>query len=172
MAILPIVTVPDQILKKVSKPVAKVDDKLRSFLDDMLESMYAAPGIGLAAVQVGVLKRILVMDIAHEDEDPDPQYYINPEITWTSDEIAVYNEGCLSVPEQYADIERAAECKFNYLDYDGNHQEIHAKGLLATCIQHEMDHLNGIVFIDYLSKIKRSMYVRKVKKLVKEKEEE
>lgn len=171
MAILPIVTVPDPLLKKVSEPVEKVDDKLRSFLDDMLETMYAAPGIGLAAVQVGKLWRILVIDIASEDEEPNPMYFINPEITWTSDELNTYNEGCLSVPEQYADVERPAECKVDFIDYDGVKKEIHADGLLATCIQHEMDHLNGVVFIDYLSKIKRGMYVRKVKKLNREKEE-
>ncbi len=169
MAVLPIVTVPDPLLKKVSEPVKKVDDELRTFMDDMLETMYDAPGIGLAAVQVGRLLRILVIDIAPDGEDPNPMYFINPEITWTSEELNTYNEGCLSIPEQYADIERPAECKVKFLDYDGNEQEIHADGLLATCIQHEMDHLNGVVFIDYLSKIKRSMYVRKVKKHVKEK---
>lgn len=171
MAILPIVTVPDPLLKKVSEPVDKVDDKLRVFLDDMLETMYAAPGIGLAAVQVGKLWRILVIDIAPEDEEPNPMYFINPVITWTSEELNSYNEGCLSIPEQYADVERPAECKVDFIDYDGVEKEIHADGLLATCIQHEMDHLNGIVFIDYLSKIKRGIYVRKVKKLVRDKEE-
>ena len=171
MAILPIFTVPDPLLKKKSKPVDKVDDKLRTFMDDMLETMYDAPGIGLAAVQVGKLWRILVMDLAPDGEDPDPKYYINPEITWTSEEMNIYNEGCLSIPEQYADIERPAECKVKFLDYNGEENEIHVEGLLATCIQHEMDHLEGIVFIDYLSKIKRGIYVRKVKKLVKEKEE-
>lgn len=171
MAILPILTVPDPFLKKKSKLVKKVDDKLRGFMDNMLESMYGAPGIGLAAVQVGKLLRILVIDISPDDEDPDPHFFINPEITWTSEDMATYNEGCLSVPEQYADIERAAECKVTFIDYDGETCEIHAKELLATCIQHEMDHLNGIVFIDYLSKVKRSMFVRKVKKYVKEKEE-
>jgi len=170
MAILPIVTVPDPLLKKVSEPVEKVDDKLRAFLDDMLETMYDAPGIGLAAVQVGRLKRILVIDIAPSDEDPDPMYFINPEIIWTSEEFNTYNEGCLSIPEQYADIERPAECKVKFIDYNGEEKEIHTDGLLATCIQHEMDHLNGVVFIDYLSKVKRGMYVRKVKKLVRENE--
>jgi peptide deformylase len=170
MAILPIVTVPDPILKKVSEPVEKVDDKLRVFLDNMLETMYAAPGIGLAAVQVGQLKRILVIDIAPEDEEPNPMYFINPEITWTSEEMNTYNEGCLSVPEQYADIDRPAECKVKFRDYDGEQQEVLIDGLLATCIQHEMDHLNGIVFIDYLSKVKKGIYIRKVKKLVKENE--
>jgi peptide deformylase len=172
MAILPIVTVPDPLLKKISKPVGKVDDKLKRFMDDMLETMYAAPGIGLAAVQVGKLLRILVIDIARDEEDANPMYFINPEITWTSEDMAVYNEGCLSIPEQYADIERPAECKVTSMDYHGKKQKMHMVGLLATCIQHEMDHLNGIVFIDYLSKVKRSMYVRKVKKLVKEAEEE
>jgi peptide deformylase len=171
MAILPIVTVPDPLLKKVSEPVEKVDDELRAFMDDMLETMYAAPGIGLAAVQVGKLWRILVMDIASEDEEPNPIYFINPEITWTSVELNTYNEGCLSIPEQYADVERPAECKVDFIDYDGVEKEIHADGLLATCIQHEMDHLNGVVFIDYLSKIKRGMYVRKVKKLVRDQED-
>jgi peptide deformylase len=171
MAILPIVTVPDPLLKKVSEPVEKVDDELRAFMDDMLETMYAAPGIGLAAVQVGKLWRILVMDIASEDEEPNPMYFINPEITWTSVELNTYNEGCLSIPEQYADVERPAECKVDFIDYDGVEKEIHADGLLATCIQHEMDHLNGVVFIDYLSKIKRGMYVRKVKKLVRDQED-
>jgi peptide deformylase len=170
MAILPIVTVPDPLLKKISKPVEKVDDKLRAFMDDMLETMYAAPGVGLAAVQVGHLKRILVIDIAGEEEDPNPQYFINPEIMWTSEELNTYNEGCLSIPEQYADIDRPAECKIKFLDYDGNEHEVHMDGMLATCIQHEMDHLNGVVFIDYLSKIKRGIYVRKVKKLVRDNE--
>ncbi|MBT5185526.1 MAG: peptide deformylase [Kordiimonadaceae bacterium] len=168
MAILPIITVPDPLLKKISKPVDNVDDKLRAFLDDMLETMYAAPGVGLAAVQVGRLARILVIDTAPDDEDPNPMFFINPDIFWTSDDFAVYNEGCLSIPEQYADIERPAECKVRYLDYNGKKQELHAKELLATCIQHEMDHLEGVVFIDYLSKIKRTMYVKKVKKYVKD----
>jgi len=168
MAILPIITVPDPILKTVSAPVAAVDDDLRALMDDMLETMYAAPGIGLAAIQVGKPLRLLVMDLTEDGMDPDPQYYINPEITWTSDELTTYNEGCLSVPEQYADIDRPSECKLTYLDYDGKEQALHATGLFATCIQHEMDHLNGIVFIDYLSTLKKSMAVRKVKKLVKE----
>lgn len=172
MAVLPIVTVPDPLLKKISKPVDKVDDKLRAFMDDMLETMYAAPGIGLAAVQVGKLYRILVIDLSPEDEEPHPRYFVNPEIIWTSEELNIYNEGCLSIPEQYADIERPTECKVRYLDYNGKEHEDHLDGLLATCIQHEMDHLDGVVFIDYLSKIKRGIYVRKVKKLVKEKEAE
>ncbi|NOZ42053.1 MAG: peptide deformylase [Alphaproteobacteria bacterium] len=168
MAILSILTVPDPLLKKISTAVKTVDDDLRILMDDMLETMYAAPGIGLAAIQVGRPIRVLVMDLSEDEAPPDPQFYINPEIAWVSEELATYNEGCLSVPEQYADIDRPAECKLNYLDYHGTRQNIHATGLFSTCIQHELDHLNGIVFIDYLSALKRSMYVRKVKKLVKE----
>ncbi len=168
MAILPILTVPDPLLKTISKPVEKVDDALRILIDDMLETMYDAPGIGLAAIQVGWAVRVLVLDLSVEDEPANPQHFVNPEITWTSKEMAVYNEGCLSVPEQYADIERPAECMINYLDYNGEKHNIKADGLFATCIQHEMDHLNGIVFIDYLSSLKKNMAVRKVKKLEKE----
>ncbi len=168
MAILPIVTVPDPLLKTISSPVESVDDELRKLMDDMLETMYAAPGIGLAAVQVGRPIRVLVMDLSEDEDNPDPKYYVNPVLTWTSEDLATYNEGCLSVPEQYADIDRPAECKITFLDYYGNEQHIHATGLFSTCIQHEMDHLNGIVFIDYLSSLKKSMAVRKVKKLVRE----
>lgn len=168
MAILPIITVPDPLLKTISTPVEVVDDDLRVLMDNMLETMYAAPGIGLAAVQVGCAVRLLVMDLAEEGQEANPQFYVNPVLVWTSDELATYNEGCLSVPEQYADIDRPAECRVTYLDYSGNAQHIHATGLLSTCIQHEMDHLNGIVFIDYLSSLKKSMAVRKVKKLVRE----
>ncbi|VAV97014.1 Peptide deformylase [hydrothermal vent metagenome] len=168
MTILPIATVPDPILKAISTPVDRVDDQLRAFMDDMLETMYAAPGIGLAAIQVGRPIRLLVMDISEDADTRDPQYYINPVITWTSSDLATYNEGCLSVPEQYADIDRPAECRLTYLDYHGVEQQVHATGLFATCIQHEIDHLNGIVFIDYLSSLKKSMAVRKVRKLVRE----
>jgi len=170
MAKLPIITVPNPLLKTVSAPVEEVDDNLRSLMDDMLDTMYAAPGIGLAAVQVGRPIRLLVMDVSEEDQEKNPQYFVNPVITWTSDELATYNEGCLSVPEQYADIDRPAECKISYLDYHGTEHNIHATGIFATCFQHEMDHLNGIVFIDYLSPLKKSIAVRKVKKLVKEEE--
>ncbi|SRR5690606_10739214 len=165
MAILPIITAPDPRLKLKSKPVAAVTDDTRKFMDDMLETMYAAPGIGLAAIQVGVPERILVIDIAGEGEPRNPQYFVNPEIVWASEELAVYNEGCLSVPEQYADVARPAEVKVRYLDYDGAEQEIHATGLLATCLQHEMDHLEGVLFIDHLSRLKRDMILRKVKRL-------
>lgn len=165
MAILPIITAPDPRLKLVSRPVEAVTDVTRKLMDDMLETMYDAPGIGLAAIQVGVPERILVIDLAGEGEAPNPQYFVNPEIAWASEELAVYNEGCLSVPEQYAEVARPAECKVEYLDYDGKPRELHATGLLATCLQHEMDHLEGILFIDHLSRLKRDMILRKVKRL-------
>lgn len=165
MAILPIITAPDPRLKTVSEPVAGVDDALRRLMDDMLETMYDAPGIGLAAIQVGVAKRVLVIDLAGEDAEPNPQFFVNPEIVWTSEEYAAYNEGCLSVPEYYSDVERPAEAKITYLDYHGAPQEIHATGLLATCLQHEMDHLDGILFIDHLSRLKRDMILRKLKRV-------
>lgn len=167
MAILPIIAAPDPRLKVISTPVEAVDDDLRALMDDMLETMYDAPGIGLAAIQVGVAKRVLVIDLAAENEPPAPMYFVNPEITWTSEHYASWNEGCLSVPEQYADIERPAECKVKFLDYSGQPQELHCTGLLATCVQHEMDHLNGILFIDHLSRLKRDMLLRKVKRLVR-----
>ncbi|MCG8504464.1 MAG: peptide deformylase [Sphingomonadales bacterium] len=164
MAIRPIITVPDPFLKTVSEPVGKVDDALRALMDDMLETMYDAPGIGLAAIQVGVPRRVIVMDIAGQDDEPEPRYFVNPVIEWASEDLAVYNEGCLSVPEHYAEIERPARCHVRHLDYDGTEQLLEADGLLATCIQHEMDHLEGILFIDYLSSLKRNMIVKKVAK--------
>ena len=167
MAILPIIEVPDQRLREKSQPVAAVTDDLRALMDDMLDTMYDAPGIGLAAIQVGKPLRIIVMDIAGSKEDPQPRYFVNPEIVWTSDEMGSYNEGCLSVPEHYAEVERPARCTVTYLDYDGTPQEMKADGLLATCIQHEMDHLEGILFIDHLSSLKRSMIVKKLTKAQK-----
>lgn len=164
MAILPIITAPDPVLKTVSTPVDKVDDELRTLMDDMLETMYDAPGIGLAAIQVGVPKRVLVMDIAEEEGVRNPLYFVNPEIVEASDNLAIYNEGCLSVPDQYAEVERPAEVTVRYLDYEGEPREIHASGLLATCLQHEMDHLEGILFVDHLSNLKRNMILRKLKK--------
>ncbi|MBW7835749.1 MAG: peptide deformylase [Sphingomonadales bacterium] len=164
MALLPILTAPDPRLKAVSNPVAAVDDDLRRLMDDMLETMYDAPGVGLAAIQVGVAKRLLVIDTAGEGEARQPHFFVNPEILWVSEELALYNEGCLSVPEHYADVERPAEVRVRYLDYHGNPQEIHATGLLATCLQHEMDHLDGILFIDHISALKRGMILRKLKK--------
>lgn len=167
MALLPIITAPDPRLKTVSEPVAEVDDEIRALVSDMFETMYDAPGIGLAAIQVGIQKRILVMDVIGKDSkegDPQPIAIINPEITWVSDDDAVYEEGCLSVPQHYADVVRPAEVKVNYLDLDGEQQELHADGLLATCVQHEMDHLDGILFVDHLSALKRNMILRKLLK--------
>jgi peptide deformylase len=167
MAVREILVVPDPILKQVSKPVETVDDDLRVLMDDMLETMYAAPGIGLAAIQVGVPKRVIVMDLAREGEPPAPRYFINPEILWTSEETAPYEEGCLSVPEIFDEVERPSQVKLCYLDYDGKVVEEDAEGLYAVCIQHEMDHLEGVLFIDYLSRLKREQAVKKVKKQAK-----
>ena len=152
------------VLKAKSQPVEVVDDSLRALMDDMLETMYAAPGIGLAAVQVGEPKRVIVMDLAREGEEPRPRYYVNPEIVWASEETAPYEEGCLSVPEVYDEVERPAKVKLRYLDYDGNPVEEDAEGLYAVCVQHEMDHLEGVLFIDHLSRLKRERAVAKVKK--------
>ena len=168
MAKLPIITAPDPRLKVKSTKVTVVDDAVRKLMDDMLETMYAAPGIGLAAVQVGVAKRVLVMDLAREDEPPQPRYFVNPEITWASEDLAVREEGCLSVPEIYDEVERPAQVGLKYLNYQGEVVEEDAEGLLAVCIQHEMDHLNGVLFIDHLSRLKRDRAIAKVKKAAKE----
>ena len=168
MAIRPILTVPDPFLKQVSKPVETVDDDLRALMDDMLETMYAAPGIGLAAIQVGVPVRVIVMDLAGQDEEKAPRFFVNPEITWRSDEMFVYEEGCLSVPEIYDEIERPARVRLTYLNYDGERVEEEAEGLFAVCIQHEFDHLEGVLFIDKLSRLKRERAVAKVKKLTRD----
>ena len=167
MAIRPILTAPDPRLKTISKPVERVDDELRALMDDMLETMYDAPGIGLAAIQVGEPKRVIVMDLAGKDEPPAPQYFVNPEITWRSEELASYEEGCLSVPEMYEDVQRPARIKAKWLDYHGNPVEVEADGMLATCLQHEMDHLEGVLFIDHLSKLKRDIILRKMVKAKK-----
>ncbi|MFQ5563227.1 MAG: peptide deformylase [Parvularculaceae bacterium] len=164
MAVRDILTAPDPRLREVSKPVDAVDDGVRALMDDMLETMYAAPGIGLAAIQAGVPSRIIVMDLAREDEEPEPRFFVNPEIFDPSEEKAVYEEGCLSVPEFYEEVERPARCTVRYLDYDGEPQVLEAEGLLATCIQHEMDHLEGVLFIDHLSRLKRDRILRKLKK--------
>jgi peptide deformylase len=153
-----------QILKQVSRPVEAVDDGLRALMDDMLETMYAAPGIGLAAVQVGEPVRVIVMDLARDGEDKQPRHFINPEITWRSDELFVYEEGCLSVPEIYDEVERPARVKLTYLNYAGERVEEEAEGLYAVCIQHELDHLEGVLFIDHLSRLKRERAIKKVKK--------
>ena len=168
MAIKTILTVPDPILRKKSLQVDKVDKEIKKLMDDMLETMYKAPGIGLAAVQIGVLKRVVVMDVSRETGKKEPMYFVNPEIIWKSNEKATYEEGCLSIPNQFANIERSEKCTVKYLDYFGAEKEIKAEGLLATCIQHEIDHLNGILFIDYLSKLKKDIIVKKLLKNKKE----
>jgi peptide deformylase len=167
MAVLPIIVAPDPRLKQVAKPVDKVDAEVRRLMDDMLETMYKAPGIGLAAPQVGVLKRVIVIDIAREDEKPQPLRMANPELIAVSDEDAVYNEGCLSLPEHYADVTRPAAIKVRYLDHENEIRELEADGLLATCVQHEMDHLDGILFVDHLTALKRNMILRKLLKAKK-----
>ena len=163
-----IVIEPDPILRKKSENLEKVDNELRLLLDDMLETMYAAPGIGLAAVQVGILKRLIVIDISKDKEKKNPIFLINPEIIFKSKKTSIYEEGCLSLPGHFAEIERPEECHIKYIDYDGKKKEMKANGLLSTCIQHEIDHLNGKLFIDYLSKLKKDMII---KKLVKHKKE-
>lgn len=171
MAIREIVKLPDPILKKISQPVERVDDELRRLADDMLATMYDAPGIGLAAVQVGVLRRLLVVDIAKDEEARSPMAFINPEIVWSSDESSEYEEGCLSIPEVFDTIERPAEVRVSYLDRDGKLQEAHYDGLMATVLQHEIDHLNGILFIDYLSRLKRGTIIRKFTKQARQQRE-
>ncbi|MBL4620755.1 MAG: peptide deformylase [Marinicaulis sp.] len=164
MAIREIITAPDGRLRKVSKPVERVDDALRSLMDDMLETMYDAPGIGLAAVQIGEPLRVIVMDLAGADEEPAPIYFVNPEILEPSDEVTLHEEGCLSVPEFYDEVERPTTCRIKYLDYEGNEQVLEAEGLMATCVQHEVDHLEGVLFIDHLSRLKRDRVLKKLKK--------
>jgi peptide deformylase len=164
MALLPILIAPDPRLAQASQPVARVDAVIRRLMDDMLETMYAAPGIGLAAPQVGVLKRVLVLDLALKDDKPAPLCLANPEILWASDEHLTYEEGCLSLPDHYADVTRAARVRVAYLDRDGTRIETEAEGLLATCVQHEIDHLDGMLFVDHLSKLKRDMILRKLVK--------
>ena len=167
MAIRPILTVPDPALKQVSKRIDAVTDETRALMDDMLETMYAAPGIGLAAVQIGVPIRVIVMDLAKEDEKPNPQYFVNPEILETIEETQVYEEGCLSVPDFYDEVERPKRVRIRYLNYQGEQVEEWAEGMYAVCIQHEMDHLQGTLFIDHLSRLKRSFAINKVKKAKK-----
>ena len=165
MAVKPILTEPNKILRQVSKPVEEVGKEEQNLMDDMLESMYAANGIGLAAVQIGIPKRIIVMDISKDPKKKEPRYFVNPIIKNKNSKKATYEEGCLSVPNQFAEIDRPSECEVEYLDYNGEKKILHAEGLLATCIQHEMDHLEGILFIDYLSKLKKSMIIKKLSKL-------
>ncbi len=170
MAVLPIVEVPDPRLRLVSKPVDAIDDATRAFVADLIETMYAAKGIGLAAIQVGVDRRILVIDLQDRDGDGEaepvraPRAYINPEIVSVSDELSTYNEGCLSIPEQYAEVDRPARCRVRWLDERGEACEEELDGLLATCMQHEIDHLNGVLFIDHISRLKRGMLLKKLDK--------
>jgi peptide deformylase len=168
MAILPILVAPHPVLKKKAEPVAEVTDAERKLLDDMLETMYDAPGIGLAAPQVGVSKRMLVVDVARDGEAAQPMKIINPEIVEASEDLATYEEGCLSFPDQFAEVKRPARATIRYLDETGAAHEIDADGLLATCIQHEIDHLDGIVFVDHLSQLKRTMILRKLQKMKKQ----
>jgi peptide deformylase len=164
MTIRKILTEPDPFLRQKSAKVIEVNDEIRILMDDMLETMYAAPGIGLAAIQIGVAKNVIVIDLSREDEKKNPLYLVNPKIITNSDNKAAYEEGCLSVPGQFAEINRPDKCKIKYLDYNGIEKVLDAQGLLATCIQHEMDHLEGILFIDYLSKLKKGMIVKKLSK--------
>lgn len=173
MAIRQIITAPDARLKQVSKPVEKVDDALRALMDEMLETMYAAPGIGLAAVQIGVPVRVIVMDLAGDGDAPEPLYFVNPEIISVDDsELRTYEEGCLSVPDYYEELERPARCRLRYLDYQGEIVEQECEGMLATCIQHEMDHLQGVLFIDHLSKLKRDRVLKRLLKERRQREKE
>ena len=168
MAKKQILVIPDPLLRKVSEPVNSVDTEVKNLMDDMLETMYAAPGIGLAAVQIGVLKRIIVIDLSKDGEKKNPLFIVNPEITFKSNDLISYEEGCLSIPNQFAEVKRPSSCKLNFLDYNGKKKEINADGLLATCIQHEVDHLDGILFIDHLSKLKKDLILKKTKKQKKE----
>jgi peptide deformylase len=167
MAVRDILTLPDPRLRLASQPVGSVDAEVRRLVEDMLETMYAAPGIGLAAIQIGVPKRVITMDLAKKDEEKKPQVFINPEIVTTSAERSTYEEGCLSIPEYYEEVERPSEVKIRYLDLEGIERELEASGLLATCLQHEIDHLNGVLFIDHLSKLKRDRIIKKFTKAAK-----
>ena len=187
MSVRAIIKVPDPLLKTISSPVAEVTDETRALMDDMVETMYDAVGIGLAAIQIGIAQRVVVMDISAPEDDADAKnaerydlsgleneevrYFVNPEITWTSEETSNYQEGCLSVPTFYDDVERPARCRVKFLDYHGVEQEIECDGLLATCIQHEMDHLNGIVFLDRISRLKRQIILKKIRKAERDAED-
>jgi len=167
MAVLPIITAPDKRLKVKSEPVEHVDAYLAALMDDMLETMYLAPGVGLAAPQVGVTKRIIVIDVGKNEEEREPLRMANPEIVWESEDWSVYEEGCLSLPEYYADVERPEQVRVKYIDQTNTERELEAEGLLATCIQHEIDHLEGVLFVDHLTSIKRGMILRKLQKAKK-----
>ncbi|MGB7770800.1 MAG: peptide deformylase [Pseudolabrys sp.] len=170
MAVRDILIIPDKRLRLKSAAVQAVDKPLRALIEDMFETMYAAPGIGLAAIQIGVPRRVITIDLAKKDEPKEPQVFINPEVIWASDEKATYEEGCLSIPEYYEEVERPKAVKVKFLDLDLKPQEIEAEGLLATCLQHEIDHINGVLFIDHISKLKRDMVMKKFKKAAKKTE--
>ena len=167
MALRDIITLPDKRLRLKSEPIKRVDAGIRKLVDDLFETMYDAPGIGLAAIQIGVAKRVVTMDLSKKEEDHKPLVFINPEVTWTSAEKSKYEEGCLSIPDYYEEVERPAQVKVKYLDLDGNEQEIEAAGLFAICLQHEIDHTNGVLFIDHISKLKRDRIVKKFTKAAK-----
>ena len=167
MAVREIIILPDKRLRLKSQPVKKVDREIKVLVDDMFETMYDAPGIGLAAIQVGIPKRVVTMDLAKKEEGHQPRVFINPEILWTSEETATYEEGCLSIPEFYEEVERPAQVRVKYLDLEGREQVLEADGLLATCLQHEIDHLNGVLFIDHISKLKRDRVTKKFAKAAK-----
>lgn len=169
MTIKPLIILPDPLLRQVSAPVEQVDSQIIQLADDMLETMYDAPGIGLAAIQIGVARRMLVIDVSREDEENKPIVFINPEIVKTTDELSTYEEGCLSIPDYYAEVERPAALTVNYIDRSGKQQTLEADGLLATCLQHEIDHLNGVLFIDHISRLKRDMVIKKFTKIAKAK---
>lgn len=170
MAALPLVILPDSKLRQVSEPITLVDDGVKRLADDMLQTMYDAPGIGLAAIQVGIPRRLVTIDLGRKEEEREPIVFINPEITWKSEELSVYEEGCLSIPEYYEEVERPASVRVRYMDLKGETQELLAEGLMATCIQHEIDHLDGVLFIDYLSRLKRERVMAKFRKLARERE--
>ncbi|MES5099847.1 peptide deformylase [Agrobacterium sp. BA1120] len=169
MTIKPLIILPDPLLRQQSKPIERVDAEIVRLADDMLETMYDAPGIGLAAIQIGVPRRMLVIDISREDEDRKPVVFINPEILTVSDDVSTYEEGCLSIPDYYAEVERPASLTVGYIDRDGKQQTVEADGLLATCLQHEIDHLNGVLFIDHISRLKRDMVIKKFTKAARAK---
>ena len=167
MTVREIIKLPDKRLRLVSEPVKRIDAGLRKLVEEMFETLYAAPGIGLAGIQVGVAKRVIIMDLSKKDDTRKPEVFINPEVTWASEEKSTYGEGCLSIPEYYEEVERPAVVKVKYLDFEGKAREVEASGLLATCLQHEIDHLNGILFIDHISKLKRDRITKKFAKAAK-----
>ena len=167
MAVRDIIKLPDKRLRLKSEPIQKIDAGIKKLVDDMFETMYDAPGIGLAAIQLGIAKRVVTMDLSKKEDEQKPLVFINPEITWASEEKSQYEEGCLSIPEYYEEVERPAKVKVKYLDLDGKAHETEAKGLLATCLQHEIDHINGVLFIDHLSRLKRSLIIKKFTKAAK-----